>query len=97
MNSHAPSYRRRRFPPDIISHAIWLYHRVGLSFRDVEDLLAERGVTVTYEAIRQWCLTFGLNYARRLRRRRSRLGDTWWFRRKGLATRHQIARSFIVI
>ena len=52
-------------------------HRFSLSFRDVADLLAERGVTVTYEAIRQWCLTFGLDYARRLRRRRGRMGDTW--------------------
>ncbi len=72
-----PSYRGYRFPPEIISHAVWLYHRFGLSFRDVEDLLAERGVTVTYEAIRQWCLTFGLDYARRLRHRRGRMGDTW--------------------
>ncbi len=78
MSSHPPSYRGYRFPPELISHAVWLYHRFGLSFRDVEDLLAERGVTVTYEAIRQWCRTFGLDYARRLRRRRGRMGDTWY-------------------
>ena len=78
MTSLPPSYRGNRFPPEIISHAVWLYHRFGLSFRDVEDLLAERGVTVTYEAIRQWCRTFGLDYARRLRRRRGRMGDTWY-------------------
>ena len=77
MTSPPPSYRGYRFPPEIISHAVWLYHRFGLSFRDVEDLLAERGVSVTYESIRQWCLTFGLDYARRLRRRRGRMGDTW--------------------
>ena len=77
MTSQAPSYRGYRFPPDIISHAVWLYHRFGLSFRDVEDLLAERGITVTYEAIRHWCRTFGLDYARRLRHRRGRQGDTW--------------------
>jgi putative transposase len=77
MTSQSPSYRGYRFPPEIISHAVWLYHRFGLSFRDVEDLLAERGITVTYEAIRQWCRTFGLDYARRLRRRRGRMGDTW--------------------
>ena len=65
-----PSYRGYRFPPEIISHAVWLYHRFSLSFRDVEDLLAERGITVTYETIRQWCLTFGIDYARRLRSRR---------------------------
>ena len=77
MTSQPPSYRGYRFPPEIISHAVWLYHRFSLSFRDVEDLLAERGITVTYEAIRQWCWTFGLDYARRLRHRRGRQGDTW--------------------
>ncbi len=78
MSNHPPSYRGYRFPPEIISHAVWLYHRFGLIFRDVEDLLAERGVTVTYETVRQWCLTFGLDYARRLRRSRGRMGDTWY-------------------
>ncbi len=78
MPSQPPSYRGYRFPSEIISHAVWLYHRFGLSFRNVEDLLAERGVTVTYEAIRQWCRTFGLDYARRLRHRRGRQGDTWY-------------------
>jgi putative transposase len=78
MTTQPPSYRGYRFPPEIISHTVWLYHRFGLSLRDVEDLLAERGVTVTYEAIRQWCLTSGLDYARRLRRRRGRMGDTWY-------------------
>ena len=78
MNSHAPSYHRCRFPPEIISHAVWLYHRFCLSFRDTEDLLAQRGVTVTYETIRQWCQTFGPAYARTLRRRRGRMGDTWY-------------------
>ena len=78
MTSQPPSYRGYRFSPEIISHAVWLYYRFGLSFRDVEDLLAERGITVTYEAIRQWCLRFGLAYARRLRHRRGRQGDTWY-------------------
>ncbi len=55
MPSHAPSYYGYRFPPEIISHAVWLYHRFCLSFRDAEDLLAQRGVTVTYETIRHWC------------------------------------------
>ena len=72
-----PSYRGYRFPPEIISHAVWLYHRFALSFRDVEDVLARRGVEVTYEAIRKWCRRFGPEYAGRLRRRRGRLGDTW--------------------
>ena len=78
MTGPSPSYRGYRFPPAIISHAVWLYHRFCLSFRDVEDLLAQRGVTVSYESIRQWCQTFGLDYARKLRRRRGRLGDTWY-------------------
>jgi putative transposase len=78
MVSPAPSYRGYRFPPEIISHAVWLYHRFCLSFRDVEDLLAQRGVTVSYEAIRQWCQTFGLDYARKLRRRRGQMGHTWY-------------------
>ena len=70
-------YRGHRFPPEIISHAVWLYHRFTLSFRDVEDLLAERGITVSYEAIRSWCRKFGPEYASTLRRRQGRLGDIW--------------------
>ena len=67
MSSHAPSYHGYRFPSEIISHAVWLYYRFALSFLDVEDLLAQRGITVTYETIRQWCLTFGRDYAHRRR------------------------------
>ena len=78
MTSHVPSYHGYRFPPEIISHAVWLYHRFCLSFRNAEDLLAQRGITVTYETIRHWCQTFGPDYARRLRRRRGRMGDTWY-------------------
>ena len=78
MNSKSPSYRGYRFPPEIISHAVWLYHRFCVSFRDVEDLLAQRGITVSYEAVRLWCIKFGPEYARRLKRRQSRLGDTWY-------------------
>src|ERR1700694_3312234 len=77
MTNQAASYHRYRFPPEIISHAVWLYHRFCLSFRDTEDLLAQRGITVSYEAIRQWCQRFGPEYARILRGRQGRLGDTW--------------------
>ena len=77
MTGSAPRYHGYRFPPEIISHAVWLCHRFCLSVRDVEDLLAQRGVTVTYETIRQWSQTFGLDSARRLRRRRGRMGDSW--------------------
>ena len=78
MNSKSPTYRGYRFPPEIISHAVWLYHRFCVSFRDVEDLLAQRGITVSYEAVRLWCIKFGPEYARRLKRRQSRSGDTWY-------------------
>ena len=78
MHTRRSRYLRHRFPPDIISHAVWLYHRYGLSFRDVEDLLAERGIIVSYETIRQWCGKFGPEYARQLKRRQGRLGDTWF-------------------
>jgi len=77
MNDKTPSYRGYRFPPEIISHAIWLYYRFCLSFRDVEDLLANRGVIVSYETIRQWSRKFGPEYARMLKRREGRLGDIW--------------------
>ena len=62
-NTIAPHYKGYRFPPEIISHAVWLYFRFSLSFRDVEELLAQRGIVVTYETVRQWCLTFGQTYA----------------------------------
>src|SRR5437868_3123500 len=61
-----PSYRRHRFPPPVIQHAIWLYLRLTLSYRDVEELLAERGLQVSYETVRRWVLKFGPVFARRL-------------------------------
>ncbi len=71
------SYARYRFPPLIIQHAVWLYFRFPLSFRDVEDLLAERGIDVSYETVRRWSVTFGLSYARNLRRFRPRPNSRW--------------------
>ncbi len=71
------SYRYHRFPPQIIQHAIWLYCRFTLSLRDVEDLLAERGLNVSYETVRRWVLKFGHSYARRLRHLRPRPDDRW--------------------
>src|SRR5436305_15081075 len=71
------SYRRHRFAPSIILHAIWLYLRFTLSYRDVEDLLAERGLDVSYETVRRWVLKFGATVAQRLRRRRPRPSDRW--------------------
>ena len=78
MKNPTPSYQRHRFPSEIITHAVWLYHRFCLSFREVEELLAERGITVTYETVRQWCQKFGPEYARQLKKRQGRLGDTWY-------------------
>ena len=76
MKSSTNPYAGYRYLPEIIAHAVWDYHRFCLSFRDVEDLLAERGVIVSYEAVRQWCYKFGQSFASSLRRRQGRLGDT---------------------
>ena len=78
MTTRRSRYLRHRFPPDSISYAVWLYHRYCLSFRDVEDLLAERGLITSYETVRRWCRMFGPDYTRRLKRRHGRLGDTWF-------------------
>ena len=79
------SYRRHRFHPDIIRKAVWIYFRFTMSYRDVEDLLAERGIDVSYETIRLWVLKFGQAYARRIRKRRPTVFDHWhidgWRRR----------------
>jgi putative transposase len=72
------TYKRHRFPPDIISYAVWLYYRFNLSHRDIEDLLAERGITVSRESIRLWCNKFGSLYARRLKRKHHGYGDTFY-------------------
>ncbi|WP_043342136.1 IS6 family transposase [Belnapia moabensis] len=79
MTPELATYPGYRFPAEIISHAVWLYHIFSLSLRDVELILAERGVSVTHESIRNWCLTFGGTFAGKLRRRRPKLGDTWHF------------------
>jgi putative transposase len=71
------SYRRHRFPPVIIQHAVWLYLRFTLSYRDVEELLAERGLDISYETVRCWVLKFGPVIARRLRRCRPRPSNRW--------------------
>ena len=75
--SSASPYKGHRFPAEIISHCVWLYFRFSLSFRDVEEMMAERGVVVSYETIREWCQKFGQSYAKRLRARRGHLGDRW--------------------
>src|SRR3954470_14274899 len=77
MTPQPAFYPRHRFPAEIIAHAVWLYHVFSLSLRDVELILAERGVMVTHESIRLWCTKFGNDFAGRLRRRRPRPGETW--------------------
>jgi putative transposase len=72
------TYKRHRFPSEIIGYAVWLYYRFNLSHRDIEDLLAQRGINVSYESVRCWCLKFGPKYAKRLRRKHSGFGDTFF-------------------
>jgi putative transposase len=71
------SYKRHRFPPQIIAHAVWLYFRFPLSLRLVEEMLLERGIVVSYESVRRWALKFGPAYARRLRRKTPSRRDIW--------------------
>jgi putative transposase len=78
MSRSKSLYKRHRFPSEIIQYAVWLYHRFNLSHRDIEDLLAERGITVSYESIRLWCIKFGPKYARRLKRKHQGYGDTFF-------------------
>ena len=77
MSAASPLYRRHRFPPAIISHAVYLYFRFTLSYRDIEDLQAMRGIAVSYETIRRWCLKFGPLFAAEVRRRRPHPRDRW--------------------
>ena len=71
-------YKGHRFPPEIISHCVWLYYRFSLSYRDIEEIMAERGVKLTYETVRKWCLKFGQSYANALRRCHPQPGDKWY-------------------
>lgn len=77
MSTAQLSYKGHRYPGEIINHAVWLYFRFPLSFREVEELMLERGVVVSYETIRRWCAKFGQAYVNELRRRRSPPGDRW--------------------
>ena len=77
MTVGVPSYKGFRFPAEIIGHCVWLYHRFSLSFREIEEMMLARGITVSHETIRQWCAKFGQTYATSLRRRRARPGATW--------------------
>ncbi len=78
MSNRSLLYKRHRFPSEIIQYVVWLYHRFNLSSRDIEDLMAERGIAISYESIRLWCIKFGPKYANRLRRRHQGYGDTFF-------------------
>ena len=78
MSRSTSLYKRHRFPSEIIQHAVWLYYRFNLSCRDIEDLLSERGIEVSYESIRLWCNKFGPHYVKRLKRRHQGFGDTFF-------------------
>jgi putative transposase len=78
MSKSISLYKRHRFPPEIIQYAVWLYFRFNLSHRDIEDLLAERGIAISYESIRLWCNKFGSQYAKRLKRKHQGYGDTFF-------------------
>ncbi|WP_327341150.1 IS6 family transposase [Streptomyces europaeiscabiei] len=77
MGAVSPSYKGHRYPVEVISHCVWLYFRFPLSFREVEELMLERGIVVSYETVRRWCAKFGQRYAGALRRRHPRPGDKW--------------------
>ncbi|CAL9644910.1 IS6 family transposase [Streptomyces sp. YIM B13508] len=77
MGSAPPSYRGHRYPVEVISHCVWLYFRFPLSFREVEELMLQRGILVSHETVRRWCAKFGQAYANGLRRRHARPGDKW--------------------
>jgi putative transposase len=78
MNTSHISYKRHRFPAQIIAHAVWLYYRFPLSLRHVEEMLLERGIAVSYETIRRWGKKFGSRYARSLRRKQPSRDDIWY-------------------
>ncbi len=78
MTSAPISYKRHRFPHEIIAHAVWLYHRFSLSLREAEAVLLERGITLSYETIRKWGIKFGPAYTRQLRRKRASSSDIWY-------------------
>jgi putative transposase len=77
MRTSVSLYHRHRFPAEIISHCVWLYFRFALSFRDVEEMLTMRTVTLSYETVREWCFKFGQTYANGLRHKSPRPGDRW--------------------
>ena len=97
MTTVSASYRRHRFPPEIISHADWLYYRFTLSYRDVEEMLAQRGITVSYEAIRYWCRKFGSLVARSIRQRQKDRSDQWQQEQSPTVIRDLVNREILIL
>jgi putative transposase len=77
MTVSAPTYKNHRYPIEIVARAVWLYFRFNLSLRDVEEMLFDRGIVVSYETIRRWCRKHGFDYACRIRRKAPTKGDVW--------------------
>ena len=90
MTTSPNPYRGFRFPAEVIEHAVWLYHCFSLSLRDVETILAARGIVVSYESIRDWGLRFGQMFANTLKRRRPKPGDKWHL--DGVSRTHFLGR-----
>ena len=91
------TYKRHKFPPDVISYAVWLYYKFNLNYRDTEDVLAERAITVSHESIRLWCIKFGALYSRRLKRKHRVYGDTFYLDKVFLkinGKQHYLWRAF---
>ena len=89
------SYARRQFPAEIIQHAVWLYLRFTLSYRDVEELLAERGIETSYESVRRWALKFGPKFARNLRRLRPKPTGRWHM--DGVSRTHLLRKGGVAL
>jgi transposase-like protein len=90
-------YKRHRFPPEIIRYAVWIYYRFNLSHRDIEDLLAERGITVSYESIRLCCNKFGPKFARRLKKKHQGYGDTFFIDEVFVKIQGKAAKRFLSV
>jgi len=98
-NTAVPCYKRHRYSAEIIAQRVWLYFRYSLSFRDVEELMAARGVILSYETVRRWTKKFGQQYANELKRRRPQPGDKWHMNEALRAGKHarQLPSSPIIL
>jgi putative transposase len=93
MSAVESRYRRHRFPIEVVEQCVWLYYRFAPSYRNIEEMLAKRGVQVTYETVRKWCYMFGSLYAARLRKQRAHIGSKWHLDEVFLKNSHQPTRE----